>query len=370
MRVFEVSVVTSLVALGSLAGFGVAVAQADFTFGELVNLGATINTGEFSSPCSSADGLELYLTHDRFVGNDWVGADIYVARRATLDGEWDVPVSLGESVNATDPDMLYAANWLPCISANGLSLYFTHDAGEAGRIYVAKRATKQDNWGTPVSVGMAVNAEAAWQPYISADELELYFHSDRPGGHGESDLYVTTRASVNDEWGAPVNLGPTVNSPAWDNSPSISPDGLLLSFGSTRPGGLGDFDVYVARRTTKTEPWGPAINAGPIINSALYAWAPKISFDGSLLYFMSDRVGGYPPAELDDIWRASILPVVDFNADGKVDLADLVALIDHWGTDNTLYDIGPYAWGDGKVDIQDLKAFVGQWEKQNPPAQP
>jgi len=53
-----------------------------------------------------------------------------------------------------------------------------------------------------------------------------------------------------------------------------------------------------------------------------------------------------------------------------VDLDDLRLLIDNWGTDNTLYDIGPYAWGDGKVDIEDLKVFTAEWEKQTPPAQP
>jgi len=45
-------------------------------------------------------------------------------------------------------------------------------------------------------------------------------------------------------------------------------------------------------------------------------------------------------------------------------------LIDNWGTDKTLYDIGPFAWGDGKVDIEDLKVFIAEWEKANPPVQP
>ena len=71
-------------------------------------------------------------------------------------------------------------------------------------------------------------------------------------------------------------------------------------------------------------------------------------------------------------WKTPILPIVDFNADGNVDLDDLRLLIDidNWGTDNTLYDIGPFAWGDGIVDIEDLKVFTAEWEKQNPPAQP
>jgi len=60
-----------------------------------------------------------------------------------------------------------------------------------------------------------------------------------------------------------------------------------------------------------------------------------------------------------------ILPIVDFNADGNVDLVDLAMLIDDWGTDSSVCDIGPYAWGDGKVDIEDLKVFIAEWEEAN-----
>ena len=91
-----------------------------------------------------------------------------------------------------------------------------------------------------------------------------------------------------------------------------------------------------------------------------------MSPDGSALYIICD-----PKCDMTQwTYKAPILPIVDFNADGKVDLDDLRLLIDNWGTDKTLYDIGPYAWGDGKVDIEDLKVFITEWEKQNPPVKP
>ena len=81
----------------------------------------------------------------------------------------------------------------------------------------------------------------------------------------------------------------------------------------------------------------------------------------------------YYCAETDGIWanwQAPILPIVDFNADGKVDLVDLVMLIDDWGKTKSVCDIGPMPWGDGKVDIEDLKVFMTYYEKENPPVKP
>ena len=90
-----------------------------------------------------------------------------------------------------------------------------------------------------------------------------------------------------------------------------------------------------------------------------------ISPDGSTLYFIELCSAG-----IFGNWQVPIIPTIDFNGDGKVDLVDLVLLIDNWGTNKTLYDIGPMPWGDGKVDIEDLKVFMTYYEKENPPAKP
>jgi hypothetical protein len=228
-------------------------------------------------------------------------------------------------------------------------------------IFVAKRATTNEEWGTPVNLGPVVNNGLTLGASVPADELELYFHSDRPGGYGGVDVWVTTRATVDDDWGTPVNLGPTIDTPSADNWPGISSDGLALFFSSTRPGGSGGYDLYAARRATRQAPWGPLENLGPLVNSAAADVNPKVPFDGSTLYFCP-----YPRG----IWQAPIVPTVDFNADGAVDLIDLVTLIDDWGTNRTLCDIEPMPWGDGKVDIEDLKVFMTYYEKENPPVQP
>ena len=78
---------------------------------------------------------------------------------------------------------------------------------------------------------------------------------------------------------------------------------------------------------------------------------PKISSDGSILYFQSNRPGGVGDF---DLWQVSILPVVDFNGDGIVDGADVCMMVDFWHTDEPLYDIAPMPFGDGIVDVKDL----------------
>jgi hypothetical protein len=92
------------------------------------------------------------------------------------------------------------------------------------------------------------------------------------------------------------------------------------------------------------------MHLGPLVNNVGRDGTPNISADGSTLYFAS-FTGGFGSA---DIWKAPILPIVDFNGDGIVDAADMCIMVDHWGEDYSLCDIGPMPWGDGIVDVQDL----------------
>lgn len=80
------------------------------------------------------------------------------------------------------------------------------------------------------------------------------------------------------------------------------------------------------------------------------------------MYFCSRKYGGYGDL---DLLQVAVEPVVDFSGDGITDLVDLVMLVDNWGTDDTLYDIGPMPWGDGVVDVEDMKVFITHWEQEN-----
>src|SRR3989337_1832818 len=78
------------------------------------------------------------------------------------------------------------------------------------------------------------------------------------------------------DWSAPVNLGPIVNSAFVDAGPAISKDGLSVYFNSVRPGGLGLFDIWVSQRATQDDPWGPPVNLGPTINTGFTAAVPAL----------------------------------------------------------------------------------------------
>jgi len=169
-----------------------------------------------------------------------------------------------------------------------------------------------------------------------------------------------------------VNLGPTVNgvnSSTWENvSPAISPDGLVLFFASFRDGGSGRADLWMTRRPAIDGPWSEPMNLGPTINSDMGENTPAISADGRSLLFSSNRDGSNI-GDLD-IWQASIDPVVDLNADGIVDAADMVIVVDNWGTDNSLCDVGPMPWGDGIVDVEDLVVVAEHLFESFPLAEP
>ncbi|HUU16528.1 MAG TPA: hypothetical protein VMW72_05215 [Sedimentisphaerales bacterium] len=347
-------------------GLAAEVANADFVFGEPTNLGPTVNSSASDAvPGISADGLSLFFHSSRPGGSG--DLDIWVATRATTDDDWGEPVNLGQTVNSSSSD------GSPCISADGLSLYFSSGRpGGSGNadLWVATRPTTAADWGTPVNLGPTVNSGAGEVfPSISADGLQLYFSEwevFRPGGYGNSDMWVTTRRAVSDPWGTPVNLGQTVNSSSGDAGTSLSPDGLELFFDSDRPGGSGDWDLWVATRETTDDPWGSPVNLGPAVNNSSNDGGPSISADGLSLFFHSNRPGGSGDW---DLWQVPIEPIVDLNGDGIVDSADICIIVDHWGTDEPLCDIGPMPWGDGIVDVQDLIVLAEHLFEEIPPVE-
>ncbi len=229
-------------------------------------------------------------------------------------GPWELPVNIGATVNTVMPE------GQPFISKDGLSLYFTRMEGDTvgvpQYVWVAKRSSREDNWGEPQKLGPAINPTGIQAfPLVTSDGHWMYFTSDRPSGFGKHDIWVSWRPNKHEDlptdssggWQEPVNLGAGVNTKYGERSPVIFEDEetgvITLYFDSNRPG-LGGRDIY-ASALQPNGTFGPAALVVEL-SSPYNDEQPMISRNGLEMYFVSDRPGSmlYPEDGLPslDIW--------------------------------------------------------------------
>ena len=272
----------------------------DFGWGPPVNLGPGVNTADGERGPDFVEGVgnepaALYFNR----GNLGLGrAELYAAP-ASPSGEILGPAEVVADVNAPD-----ANDAGQSLNANGQEIYFwSNRVGGVGGadLWASTRPGAHHSWSEAVNLGSPVNTEFAEErPFITRDGRELYFDSTRPEGIGGSqDIWVSTRVGDDglrfSDWSAPVNLGPLVNSTAGDLEVSVSKDGLSLYIASSRS---GNFDLWVSQRAGIDDAWGSPANLGPTINTAAREQAPFLSLDGHELYFFSDRPGGLGGTDL------------------------------------------------------------------------
>lgn len=174
----------------------------------------------------------------------------------------------------------------PAATADGKELYFETNHREPaieGRgdtdIWVATRSN--DGWAAARPVGPPFNSAYQEHNATISSKGTLCFNSTRPGGIGEHDIYCAARSDM--KWSEPKNLGPAINSPSTDGAAHIAADETFIVFGSDRSGGFGGDDLYISIRRGGV--WQPAVNLGPSINTAAGEWAPAVSMDGKKLLF-------------------------------------------------------------------------------------
>jgi hypothetical protein len=233
-----------------------------------------------------------------------LGAVATISAAAPMYSEWSEPVNLGPTVNTASFENG------PALSKDGLSLYFQSDRPGgfgANDIYVSQRDSVDDDWGAPVNLGATINTAAPETvPAFSRDGHWMFFTSDRAGGFGGEDLWVSWRPHTHDDfgWEAPVNLGPNINTASIDAGPSYFENddagALQLFWVSQRPGGLGSGDLYMSELQPDGT-WGPA-TAISELNSSGNDFAPDIRHDGLEIFFSSNRAGG---VGVGDIWAAT-----------------------------------------------------------------
>lgn len=265
------------------------------------------------APCLSADGRTLYFTSDRPGGyGRW---DLWAAERSAPDGDWGEPVNLGPEVNTA------AAEVMPTISADGLTLLFgdgnpfkwgaRNGTANNYQVWMTTRATLQSPWTLPVELGSPVgSAYIDDYPHLTTDSLSLYFTSARPESFG---LNVARRTSPSGPWLTISNLGSAINLPGtWNAFPWLSADGLRLIYQSDRPGGRGGFDLWMSTRPAVSAGWPAPVNLGGQVNGGFYEVSPCVSADfpalGSTLFFSRNDINGWNMRF--KIYRAVVIPNV------------------------------------------------------------
>jgi hypothetical protein len=265
-----------------------------------VNLGPGVNSHmDDSAPALSADGRTLFFSSHRLGGNGQ--NDLWMTTRTSPSEPFGPPVNLGPVVNGSRNDRN------PTLSADGRTLIFSSDRpGGHGDtdLWMTTRTSAREAFGPPMNMGPIVNSSAADSaPLLSTDGCTLIFSTSRPGGFGHEDLWMAARAAPGTSFGPPVNLGPGVNSEAVESAPTLSNDGRTVIFNSSRGGGLGLEDLWMATRTAVGDPFGAAMNLGPVVNSSNHDGHPDLSADGRTLSFQSTRPGGQGDG---DLWMARI----------------------------------------------------------------
>jgi len=233
-------------------------------------------------PVITAD--QEYLIYTRRFGSTLNDDEDLVISKKT-ENEWGEPISISENINSP-------INEGTCtISADGRTLIFTSCYGRKGYgscdLYISYKIGNE--WTAPSNLGANVNS-SSWdsQPSLSADGRTLYFISNRNGGIGKRDIWVS-QLSDEDVWSKPQNLGQEINTPEDEVSPFIHPNGQALYFASNGRKGFGGFDIYYSLKNNSS--WSSPDNLGFPINTGDDQVSLFITADGKKGYYSHENLG-------------------------------------------------------------------------------
>ena len=203
------------------------------------------------------------------------------------DSVWELSVNLGPPVNT------HGNEGAICISPDGQFIFFAAcnrpDGYGSCDLYGSRKIG--DRWSEPVNLGPVVNSEA-WdsQPTFSSDGKTLFFASKRPGGKGSSDIWKTELLPGGD-WLTPTNLGDSINTKETEMAPFIHPDDMTLYFSSKGHPGMGGLDLFYSRKY-ENDAWRKPLNLGYPINTFADEITLVVNANGDLAYISTDKPGG------------------------------------------------------------------------------
>ena len=239
----------------------------------------SFNSSDDDYPNTMAkSGSSMYITSERSGEQR-----IYVVEAGS--GSWSSPDELDDAIN----DAQHAGS--ATLTPDGQYVVFAaykHSVEGSGRTDLYSARKELGKWTDVQNLGPVVNSDS-WDaaPSISNDGTVLYFSSDRSGSKGGTDIYMTRR--TREGWTKPISLS-DINTADDETTPFIAADGKTLYFASNRSGGVGGFDIYVSRKAGDN--FSPATNIGTPINSEYDEIAYMSRLNSDQAYFASTRSGG------------------------------------------------------------------------------
>jgi glyoxylase-like metal-dependent hydrolase (beta-lactamase superfamily II)/Tol biopolymer transport system component len=232
-------------------------------------------------------GCSGWLTGmEAFLYQTWVDRKPHLFLISQQGGSWGEPEPLAFADAYEIGDFTIAPDGRTVIFESSRLSVSGNSVTKAGDLWTITRS--DTGWTEPRPLGPPINtAYHESYPCLAANG-NLYFFSRKPGGFGESDLYVSVRADG--KYQEPVNLGPRFNTAQHEWDPFVAPDESCLVFCSMKPGGLGEDDLYVSFRRADGA-WGDPVHLGGAINSEKSENRPYISPDGKYLFYTSTRNG-------------------------------------------------------------------------------
>lgn len=252
------------------------------------NLGDNINTKyqEYGAVISADESVIIYTSRregstggkiDPVLNEQY--EDLYISTR-NADGTWSPAKNMGENVNTNDHDAVSA------ISPDGSRIIIYKGRSGMGDLFEC--VLEGSEWSKPMDLGKEINTKNYQEPSAcySPDGNILYFVSEKPGGIGGHDIYLSRRDSKGN-WGEAENLGTTINTKYKEDGIYLHPDGKTLYFGSEGHTSMGGMDIFKSVFDATNNKWSTPENLGYPVNTADQDAFFVISASGRHGYYMS-----------------------------------------------------------------------------------
>jgi|JI10StandDraft_1071094.scaffolds.fasta_scaffold06383_4 serine/threonine protein kinase len=223
----------------------------------------------------------------QYVSTSWAEKAKLVQKEMGLSSakwRWSRPINLGTAINTPREEVN------PTLSADEKILIFNRPLNRKLQLWESRRNSIEEEFSSPLALPSHINLPGYTFdcPFLSADGLTLWFSSDRPGGFGKHDIWYVERDTLESEWQEPVHLDQQVNTPNFEQSPYVTPDGLTLYFSCEIS--AGRFGLAIAKRSDRKSPFEKT-QFLDTLNTGDCSSFPRVNRDGTQFLFVHSPSG-------------------------------------------------------------------------------